>query len=970
LLCFAKLEFTADYKIRPTEPRAADVQIAVGNTATEALSALLASLDGENNAESLRVLEEQLEALHLLPDLVHRQLDIGPKFKEARHSKGFQAVSGGTIWSVRPVPESQKDHSAEAKQPTLSPAMGHALNQLNIAQQAYDQACFQIESLRERVFADWYKYMLSAYPPDDQRGDYPDVDEVMSFIEQQDLAPLDKLVEETGFIFFKEGSEEPILQEGAAPESKARKVEHWWNEVHNLLDEKANESFQVQKIAGPRFWQPNEPVILLHGADVEPTNRHRHQKPLQCQIEDIEEARFIDWIKAGGLQTSIDAIFDAQKETPETEVFGCRTVSSEPWHPFLLEWEVAVHPSGGEKGNLHATRRAYSPDFITSNYRLAEHANELTPQEEIDYTVSAASYQGRSLLTPHAKMALHEQIDHYLEQFILPSYYQANDNVMSEPGYFQDHRQEVLDWLKADDAPNFSTFVGSIERTHNTDFHILAQSLSGFNAAMLGHEQTMQLGISDPLGFSDYQEFAADVREAVGKFNRVAPQPQNDFNPIRTGVMNITNLRLIDTFGQFRDVKISEYSGVVAADALQNDRSKPGHITLPPRLMQPARLNLRWKSSGHGPGYEKELDWDDIEMNAHPATSPICGWLLPNNLDGSLMVYSQQGQAIGYLDKNNRWRSSPGSKAPLRSPADIVNPHLRRVVQWINGKKAESSDFLYSFISTLDSALENIDPENWAHHQDLALLMGRPLAVVRASLNLEIKGLPAINHSWDVFWQDLKNGRSADADTDGVREVQFPVRLGEHRQLNDGLAGYWLEGDHEELGSDFYSPQSGIDDSASTPLIHTYLEDSGSAEQVLAHERKLQHKLHLNQSPKSLTMLVDPRGKVHATSGILPTKSIDIPPDQYAAALQAIEITFLSAPILALRRQGEQTGEIDLPLPEEPGYAWAWVEQNSNGQWQEASKIGLVNRQAQFVGPSTIREGWLALRKVPKKPGE
>jgi len=385
-------------------------------------------------------------------------------------------------------------------------------------------------------------------------------------------------------------------------------------------------------------------------------------------------------------------------------------------------------------------------------------------------------------------------------------------------------------------------------------------------------------------------------------------------------------------------------------------------------LSQPPRLNLRWKSNSHGPGHEKDEDRDDLEMNAHPATSPICGWLLPNNLDGSLMVYGQQGHALGYLDQNNHWHPAPGSRVQIRTPAGIMNPHLRRVVQWINDK---AEGFLRTFISTLDSALENIDPENCAHHQDLALLTDRPLAVVRASLSLELKGLPAINHFWHTLWQDLQAGRPPDVDSDRVRDVRFPVRLGEHRQLNDGLAGYWLENDDETLQPGFYSPQSDRDDARSSHLIHTYLEGPGDSDQMQKREKMLQLELSLNDhSSKALTMLVDPRGKVHATSGILPTKSIDIPPDQYAQALEDIEITFLSVPILSARRQGEDASPIDLPLLDEPGYDWAWVERDDDdddAQWREASKIGQVNRQASFTDSSAIREGWLALRKESKK---
>ncbi len=37
------------------------------------------------------------------------------------------------------------------------------------------------------------------------------------------------------------------------------------------------------------------------------------------------------------------------------------------------------------------------------------------------------------------------------------------------------------------------------------------------------------------------------------------------------------------------------------------------------------------------------------EMNSHPATTPICGWVLPNHLDGSLFFYNQKGASLGTL---------------------------------------------------------------------------------------------------------------------------------------------------------------------------------------------------------------------------------------------------------------------------------------------------------------------------------
>jgi hypothetical protein len=53
----------------------------------------------------------------------------------------------------------------QSDQVTLPPELAEHLNTLNDLQQAYDQADFEIESLRSQLFTDWYKYMLCAYPP-------------------------------------------------------------------------------------------------------------------------------------------------------------------------------------------------------------------------------------------------------------------------------------------------------------------------------------------------------------------------------------------------------------------------------------------------------------------------------------------------------------------------------------------------------------------------------------------------------------------------------------------------------------------------------------------------------------------------------------------------------------------------------------------------------------------------------------
>ncbi|MCB0584376.1 MAG: hypothetical protein KDD06_03485, partial [Phaeodactylibacter sp.] len=385
---------------------------------------------------------------------------------------------------------------------------------------------------------------------------------------------------------------------------------------------------------------------------------------------------------------------------------------------------------------------------------------------------------------------------------------------------------------------------------------------------------------------------------------------------------------------------------------------------LRPRFTQPARLNFRWLSAHTAP-QAKNL----VEMNSHPATSPVCGWLLPNNLDNSLMVYQQDGQALGYIDEAGKWHVFPGQEAPLQ-PENISNLHLRKMVQ-----RLIDAGSIPDFISVLDTALDNIQADNNGQHDGLALLMGRPIALVRASISLEHRGKDPVCQNNRIFRTDL--GRFADARKAGngavaagsfqrnsfkADQVKIPLRLGEYRQLNDGLIGYWVDAAPSEAlpqgakGDTFFAPQS-FDPKKGKPSgnIMTHDENGGA----------FLFSLTIGQAqPLEVSMLLDPRGCVHANCGILPVKNINIPPDQYQQALSKIEIAFLTTPILTL------PGRLHVSLPNEPGYGWSWVEKDgaawktisTTGTVRLADVQGLVSKPSD-AGPlwqELIAKGWLA----------
>jgi hypothetical protein len=108
-----------------------------------------------------------------------------------------------------------------------------------------------------------------------------------------------------------------------------------------------------------------------------------------------------------------------------------------------------------------------------------------------------------------------------------------------------------------------------------------------------------------------------------------------------------------------------------------------------------------------------------------------------------------------------------------------------------------------------------------------------------------------------------------------------------------------------------------------------------------------------------VTLLLDPRGSVHATTGVLPSKAIDIPPAQYADALDNLKMAFLTAPVLY------EMGDAAMPVPAESGVEWSWLQKELN-VWAE-QQVKPVDDQARLRDvPQEIREGWLLLTNYKK----
>lgn len=520
--------------------------------------------------------------------------------------------------------------------------------------------------------------------------------------------------------------------------------------------------------------------------------------------------------------------------------------------------------------------------------------------------------------------------------------------------------------------------------------NILSQGLSGFNPGLVQRAQELQIPITIPRAWTDgtgkiiplTKLWATSFLHNESAFWTVTWNDESIntdafssgsskvyFNPLRAGFMGITKISLVDAFGRFVTLKNPNPS--IIAESMKSSQPPPENhdVYLAPRLVQPSRLSFDWISAA-SPGGIKSF----TELNRYPAASPVCGWILPNHLDDSLMLYDESGIPLGSLRTRGtvlHWFPVPGetTQTGVDNQTQMVkylaeknaNPVFRDfLVQFLYPDASSATDQKFqNFLTVLSKSQQFIVTASMQQDQALGVLMGQPLVVTQASLSLEQKGLPLVSLDaltyppWNKFGPQFDVGNSEyipynfdNFNQAGVSNLKIPVRVGtaEIQQSNgtripyfdDGLAGYFMPGEWDTL----FTPVD-IADTAGIVSV----SDPGS------------HPLSLSPdgSAALLTLLMDPRAAVHATTGVLPVQSISIPSDQYSRILNQLEITFLSTPLLAAQDPPA------IPLPVEQGFDWFWVEIGADNIPLQPDQ---GNTDAVFPQhPLHLVDGWLKLKK-------
>jgi hypothetical protein len=426
---------------------------------------------------------------------------------------------------------------------------------------------------------------------------------------------------------------------------------------------------------------------------------------------------------------------------------------------------------------------------------------------------------------------------------------------------------------------------------------MMGQSLSGFHQALVGRDVTLPRVTPDPARpwADDELKFRDSVIEAllaagaeggpVGE--QLAPpaaaKPALDFTLLRAGALQLEELWLVDDFGQWADLLQGTSAGGSSGQVF-NPRMRwyddKYSVALPPRVVQPARLDFRFNDAS-------DLGPDVSEAEA--ALGPVCGWVFYNPLDRGLALCDRMGRLAGELvlveERGRflvRWEGAPG----FERLDEIRNAELRGFARALEETKPAERPRLRALLELIDGALERIRPA--ASRRDAALF-GQPLALVSAQVGLELFGKAWTDpHRKDPNRRPPEK-RPADTGDPVLDALSVRVLLGCAHNVEDGLVGYYKSNDFRRIVP---AP------TAKELKPSDYFADAERDAVRVGFG-----------APEKLTLLMDAWGSVQAVTGLLPAKSITLAHAELDKALTRMEASFRVGPVLL------QEGRVALPAP-------------------------------------------------------
>jgi hypothetical protein len=605
------------------------------------------------------------------------------------------------------------------------------------------------------------------------------------------------------------------------------------------------------------------------------------------------------------------------------------------WVPRHLDWSVEVFPSPGGAADWTLGEIDLSPD---------------DPSVPAASPGSGRTLVGRSLLTggvaQAAAAAGRQAID--IGALAGTAGVAPGDSNVFVPAF----ARSMLAPLTAAAADSSGLPAAATQTIAETlvaalrDMDVLAGTVEGLHAGLRGEPTGQVVGTGEP--------------------EPLAPQP--DTTGVIAGVFRPVRMRLVDCFGQVVDL-LGSGPGQ-PADGTQAHKARtvavPGRadvISAPPRFTAPARLMLRFIDAAPN---AVSIALEETGESARP----VCGFVLPDHLDGTLEFFDAAGAALGSVepsaDGDGRaiWTNAPGTPSVAgRPPGELLtDPHLGALadalVNWgVVDATHTGEGALAALLRMIDSTLWTVDPFAHAGEEHLSLLVGHPVAVLRAALRLDV--------------DDPLQPRDS-------LTTPVPVRLGALSAWEDGLLGFIVDGDP---GTVHATAPAALDLARELGPGRGYLGPIGA---VPAFHDAFAEDLAPGRTPRApithpfvsgdpfvrvwpghavgLTLLVVPHATVNATSGMLPRKELGVRRQWIADALSTIAPSFRFGPVLT------DPKTIRMPVATEIAGSWTWNHRRDVTEWIDESVTHATGDALIAGSPAVAEEGWLTLHPHPENP--
>lgn len=600
------------------------------------------------------------------------------------------------------------------------------------------------------------------------------------------------------------------------------------------------------------------------------------------------------------------------------------TTWGQPWVPLWLEWEVRVE--GVDPPTLRAWRLG-TLDF-----------------ENVSGAVDgdSAVLRGRSPLTTGAARTLHDAIADWLA---------AEDQLDEQQSGLVDEETEA-----------------ALARLRDAVEHldVVTAALDGIRLQLLG------LRSSDRLRRS---------RQGGSTANRA---PVASSRPVIAGMLALTRARLIDAFGRILDVPVDS----IVAPTRETVDGRPGALAAPPRLLCPARWQFRLVDASTPVGVEGvEARVDQIEPALQ--VNPVAGFVMPDHLEESLEVCGVDGTPLGALAHEPVSGGVVWETAPLREgPADAGPLHGLTPAQQPLGRFAaglvaadakarggaplapdtDRESALSALLRAIDTTSWSVDSYGALGSEHVAGLLGRPVAVVRVQLRLELKPPD------DIDVSDPDRAAEWAGAARAAARYAFPVRIGEVTRRDDGVLGFFVDDDYSSFrlvdkviagaavdggrsrGQLGLHGSTGLPDTR--PIAHEYITGGDDADTLM---------LHIGQTV-TLTVFMYPAGKASLTSGVLPRKTLTLARDWVGSGLAAMAPSLRTGPVL-VEADVDTAGQVRLPKVSVFGQDQHFLWRDTPATWRTDAILAATQTALLPDAPAEFREGWLRVAPTTSHDG-